>query len=241
MTTAFQAASDAGCVREHNEDRWNAQEEAGIFVVADGMGGHAAGEVAARICVEALPVLLHQAAASRAEQFCAEQLQAAIVKTSRRVREAAQNPEFGGMGAALVALWVEPASDGCRAYIGHLGDCRAYLWRDGQLEALTRDHSLVELMLQSGDLTPEAALTHPSRHQITQFCGMDGTALPDVRELQLRPGDKVLLCSDGVCNELDEAQLSRLCAQEAAATAIVQAALEAGGRDNATALIVSFD
>lgn len=234
MMLSFEAASDAGRVREDNEDRWNARAEAGLFVVADGMGGHLGGEVAAQICVEVLPVLLLKSM----QQPLLEQLCGALIETSQRVHQAAQNPEFAGMGAALVALWIQPESG--QACIAHLGDSRAYLWRDGQLEPLTRDHSLVELMIQSGDLTPEAALNHPARHQVTQFCGMDGQASPDARELQLQPGDRVLLCSDGVCRELSDAQLARLCGEDEAAAAIVQAAVEAGGRDNATALVVTL-
>ena len=208
-----------------------------LFVVADGMGGHAAGEVAAQIVVEALPQALREQLAARPEVEPAAILYSALVTTSKAVSDEAVRSDLIGMGAVVVALWIY----GDAAFIGHLGDCRAYLMNSEQIELLTRDHSLVELLIESGDITPQEAKTHPSRHQITRFCGMSGGVLPEVSPIDLPANGRILLCSDGVTNELSDDELRQLCAGEieSSASHIVAAAVEAGGRDNATAMVVN--
>lgn len=252
ISFTFSGASETGRVRAQNEDCFGIDEELGLFVVADGMGGHAAGEIASRIAVQVLPRLLRDALSQQPDGAPETLLKNAMREVSERIREAAQKPEFAGMGATLVALWVASRGDSTRGasegqtpsvVIAHLGDSRAYLGREGRLELLTRDHSLVELMIESGDLTPQEAATHPSRHQVTRFCGMDGEALPDARSVEIRSGDRFLFCTDGVINELDEDKIASLMgAHEYSCIAqnVVAASVEAGGRDNATAVCVCF-
>lgn len=232
----WSAASNAGKVRANNEDRWGVDEALQLFLVADGMGGHAAGEVAAQIVVETLPRALREQVAAHPEAQSADVLHGALVKTSQAVTEEARQTDLVGMGATVVVFWVNQGA----ALVGHLGDSRAYLWGQEQIELLTRDHSLVELLVESGDITPQEAQTHPMRHQITRFCGMSGEALPEVRSVELPIGARILLCCDGVTNELSDDELKQLCAGEyqESANRIVASAVEAGGRDNATALII---
>ena len=248
----FHGTSETGRVREQNEDCFGVDEEMGLFVVADGMGGHAAGEIAAQIAVQVLPRLLRDKVSEQpdgaAEISREAMLQNAMREVSERIRDAAQKPEFAGMGATCVALWVHPSTTKSTSEasitVAHLGDSRAYLWREGAFQRLTRDHSLVELMIESGDLTPQEAVNHSSRNQVTRFCGMDGEALPDVFETEVKNGDRFLLCTDGVVRELDHEKLALLMGvheYSCAAQNIVAAAVEAGGRDNATALCLCFD
>lgn len=237
-----EAASDAGRVRETNEDRFGIDDR-GLWIVADGLGGHVAGEVAAQIAVETLGENLEKELAGASDSELASvsaleiALQRALQATSRHAFEMSQeNREWTGMGATVVALWIV----GNRAFVAHLGDSRAYLWRD-ELMKITTDHSLIELLVESGDLTREESKTHPMRHQITRFCGMEGEALADASSREVQNGDAFLLCSDGVSNELGDEELVQLLASQATAAQIVAAAVEAGGRDNATALIVRVE
>lgn len=228
-----EAASDVGRMRASNEDRFGVDEAHALFVVADGMGGHVAGEVAAQIVVDSLGAALGDARKNASPSEAA--LQEALERVSDSVfARSSENPEWSGMGTTAVALWIVDN----QAYVAHLGDSRAYLWRDGSLRPLTRDHSLVELLLESGDISSEQAETHPMRHQITRFCGMKSTPTADVSRHELRASDLFLLASDGVTGELSDLALAQLLQKDATAQAIVSAAVEAGGRDNATAVIV---
>ena len=202
------------------------------------MGGHAAGEVAAQIVVDTLPEALREQLAARPNAEPAAILYSALAATSKAVSDEAIRSDLIGMGAVVVALWIHEDA----AFVGHLGDCRAYLWSEEKIELLTRDHSLIELLVESGDITPQEAKTHPSRHQITRFCGMNGEVLPEVSPIDLPVSGRILLCSDGITNELSDDELRQLCAGEveSSASRVVAAAVDAGGRDNATAMVVNW-
>ncbi len=227
-----------GKIRANNEDRWGTDEQLQLFIVADGMGGHVAGEVAAQIVVETLPVALREQLAARPDATPAAALHAALFATSQAVTNHARQSDLVGMGATVVALWIHEDA----VFVGHLGDCRAYLRGDAGIERLTRDHSLVELLVESGDITLQEAQTHPMRHQITRFCGMSGEPLPEVRPVELPERGRILLCSDGITNELNDDELNQLCAGDylELANHIVAAAVAAGGRDNATAMVAEW-
>lgn len=242
--TALRCAglSDQGRVREGNEDRWSADVGLGLFVVSDGMGGLPAGEVAAEIVVTTLPTLIathFDTAADLAAPETGQQLGTVLAELSAQVR--ARNPDAphrAGMGATAVVALVRQAT----ALIAHLGDSRAYLWRANSLQRLTSDHSLAQALLDSGVITEQEAAEHPARHQLARYLGMDGEALAEVRSLTLRPADRLLLCSDGLTNMLDDARIQLIINDHAnpehTCRALVDAANEAGGTDNITALVV---
>ncbi len=241
-TLTYHGLTDTGKVRPHNEDRWLADPGQGLFVVADGMGGQAAGALAASIVVETLRRLLQQridGATNLAEPEACARLREILSALSARLRQESQG-QMGrsGMGSTVVVALLR----GRQALIGHLGDSRAYLLRQEKLERLTRDHSVTQLLLDHGEITASEALDHPARGQLTRYVGMEGEALPDVRFLELGPEDRLLLCTDGLSGMLSDddlrAQLNRRSAPEEVCRNLVSAANEAGGKDNITALVV---
>lgn len=237
--------SDTGLIRPRNEDRCGAFENtsgAHLFVVADGMGGHRGGATASRIAVDSLATALTQAETdSGSSDVSGAWLTSAIRATNREVYAAAANDaELNGMGTTLVAVLVAASGD---AWVAHVGDSRAYLLRNGVLEALTEDHSVVAEMLRRGLITPEEAESHPRRNEILRSVGIEPDVEPELSELDLRPGDRVLLCSDGLCGVVPAADLEQLLAAQAPAQAvesIVEAANERGGPDNVTAVIAEI-
>ena len=186
--------SDTGRVRPHNEDTCGTFESRGarLLVVADGMGGHRGGATASRLAVESLERSL-----AETNELSGDWLAAAIRKANREVHgRSEQEPGLRGMGTTLVAVLISP--DG-RAWVGHVGDSRAYRLRGDTFEALTEDHSVVAEMIRRGVITPTEAIIHPRRNEILRSVGVEADCQPDVAELELAPGDRVLLCSDGLC------------------------------------------
>ncbi len=245
MKINYAGLSDPGLVRERNEDRWYASARQGLFLVTDGMGGEHAGALASKIVVEVLPPLLREGLRgieSLANPKAREHLLAAVAELSEKVRSESQGrPGLDGMGATVVLALIRRR----QALIGHLGDSRAYLLRQGRLQQLTRDHSLVQSLIDCGELTPEQAAVHPGRGQLTRHIGMRGEALPEARWLELSAGDLLLLCSDGLSGPVSEVEMLRLFRQrlplEITCQRLIEAALAAGGVDNITSLIVSCD
>ncbi len=142
------------------------------------------------------------------------------------------------MGATVALAWLRETG----AHLAHLGDSRIYLFREAQLQQLTEDHSVIALLLRSGEITPEEAQTHPARGQLSRYVGMDGEVYPDVQTVQLQAGDRLLLCSDGLTNMIPNTQIAQLLQVNAevlaACQALVHAANTAGGTDNITVLVV---
>jgi PPM family protein phosphatase len=234
--------SDRGRVREHNEDRWSADADLGLFIVSDGMGGRPAGEVASEAVVATLPALLTThfgPAPDLAAQDATQRLSRALTELSTNLREGNQDtPRLAGMGATAVVALVSHAT----ALIAHVGDSRAYLWRDLSLHRLTRDHSLVQGLLDAGAITEQQAADHPARGQLTRYIGMVGEMLPDARRVTLRPADRLLLCSDGLTTMLDDARIAAIlngCPDpHHTCRTLIEAANDAGGTDNITVLVV---
>jgi protein phosphatase len=245
--TTSAGLSDRGRVRPQNDDRWFADDRRGLFIVADGMGGGPAGGVAAQIVVDALPTLVEQrlagAAASSLETAEAVPAVEAILEhLSDRLRaETRGQPGLEGMGTTVVMLLVR----GGQALIAHMGDSRAYLCRHGRLARLTRDHSLVQLLIDCGEITPEQAAGHPARGQVTRFVGMPEAALPEARLVPLAPGDRLLLCTDGLSGMVSDAKLLAILDETPegakACQRLIAEANEAGGNDNITALVVTLE
>jgi PPM family protein phosphatase len=240
----FGAASDMGKVRQNNEDAWLADAEAGVFILADGMGGQQAGELASRMVVEVLPKLLAQRVGRlfrprpRALRYW---LPRVLAELSYGVWQASHaHATLRGMGSTVVLALVR---DG-RVHVAHLGDSRAYLLRRGVLLRLTDDHSVVAMLLRAGAISPEEALVHPSRGAITRFVGMEQPVPADICTLELRAGDRLLLCSDGLTDMLGEPDLAELLTAhdpQRAANALVATANAAGGFDNITAVVVEWE
>jgi protein phosphatase len=242
-TIAFAGLTDRGRVREQNEDRWFADPRLGLYLVSDGMGGTLAGGLAAQIVVEALPPLLGRSLegiADLASLEARDRVLATLVELSDRIRQESKGqPGLDGMGATVVLALIRAH----HAWVAHMGDSRAYLLREGTLEPLTRDHSIVRLLIDHGDISPEEAAHHPSQGQLTRHVGMAREALPEIRPLELHPGDRLLLCSDGLTVMLGDEEVRAILVQSAtpdeACRRLIAAANESGGRDNITALVAS--
>jgi protein phosphatase len=228
------AGTDTGRQRRANEDSLLAIDP--LFVVADGMGGAQAGEVASRIAVESFQLGL--ADSTRPELELAELARAA----NARIHELSHsNAEQAGMGTTLTAAYVGEHD----VAIAHVGDSRAYCLRDGQLLRLTDDHSLVDELLRQGRLTPEEAVEHPQRSVITRALGPEGTVEVDTRSFAARAGDVYLLCSDGLTTMISEEKIAgTLLAHPRlrdAGEALIAAANDAGGRDNVTVVLIRLE
>jgi protein phosphatase len=243
VTLAIEHAglSDRGLVREENEDSWWVAPEEDLFLVSDGMGGHAGGAVASKIVVEVLPELLRKRLAGVGDLETPEarkQVEGAIAELSRQIREQTRDaPDLRGMGATVVLAMLRDT----RALVAHLGDSRAYLLREGRLRQLTRDHTVVQLLLDAGEIEPGEAAHHPARGQLTRCVGMEGEPLPDLMLLDLEPGDRLLFCTDGLTGMLGDGKiadlLGRVSESDEACRSLVEAANQAGGQDNVTVVV----
>ena len=229
------AATDVGRVRSMNQDQLLVAPN--LFAVADGMGGHAAGEVAAATALEAL----QEAVAASGAPVPDALVQAAQAANRAIWEQAGANPEYRGMGTTLVAMAMVPDGDTSRLAIVNVGDSRVYRLAGDQFGQLTVDHSEVQELVLSGAITPEQARIHPRRNIVTRALGSDFVVRPDHWLLPPLAGDRYLVCSDGLTGELtDEEILPLLSAgnQQEAAAALVAAADEAGGHDNTTVIVV---
>jgi protein phosphatase len=233
------AHSDVGRVRTVNQDAALASERLHLFAVADGMGGHRGGEVASELALQAL-----SSATGDQELGSADALVDAVLDANDRVFDQSRNdPDLFGMGTTLCALaLVGGGTPEERLVIANVGDSRAYLLQQGELAQLTVDHSLVQDMVRGGHLTPDEAVNHPKRNIVTRALGIEPDVLVDFWERDAVPGDRYLLCSDGLFNEVPEpriaATLRRLADPDAAARDLVQQANAGGGRDNVTCVVV---
>ncbi|TMK44894.1 MAG: Stp1/IreP family PP2C-type Ser/Thr phosphatase [Actinobacteria bacterium] len=230
MRVTAAAATDVGLVREGNEDSY--LTEGPLFAVADGMGGHRGGEVASQLAVETLEKLFKEGAGDLPDQ---------VQEANRVVFErSVLDRKVAGMGTTLTAALVE----GDRVRLAHVGDSRAYLLRDGTLRLLTEDHTLVHRMVSEGEISKEEAETHPQRSVLTRALGVDTVVDVDDDSLQVRPGDRLLLCTDGLTSMVSEDEIEEVLRTvpdpREAAQRLVRMANEAGGVDNTTVVILDF-
>jgi protein phosphatase len=226
--------TDPGRVRRRNEDAFVSAPP--LFAVADGMGGAQAGEVASRLAAAAFHDY-HEADALDPEA----RLRSIIQEANRRIyARASTDPHASGMGTTITAA----LASGARVAVGHVGDSRAYLVRDGKLEQLTQDHSLVADLVRSGRLTPEEAEIHPQRSVITRALGTDSAVLVDSFSIEAKAGDVYLLCSDGLTTMLDEETVQRIVLEtqdlQEVAKRLVEAANHNGGEDNVTVVLFAL-
>jgi PPM family protein phosphatase len=229
------ARTDVGRVRQGNEDSYMVHEP--LFAVADGMGGHQGGEVASNLALEALGRVAGEPAP---DGDTAPRLAEVVRDANRAVlQRASGDPALSGMGTTLTAVL---AGTGTRIHIAHVGDSRAYLLRDGELSQLTRDQTVVQRLVDEGRITAEEAEIHPQRSILTNALGVDQDIEVDEASYELRIGDRLLLCSDGLSGMVPEEQIKRILQEhedpQAACDALVEAANQAGGQDNITSVVL---
>lgn len=249
MSHQVHGATDVGRRRESNEDQFLVDSEIGVYAVADGMGGHAAGEIASELAIETLSAALRregwpngggEGTDQERKTRTARSIRQAIGEANSRICESVEDhPERKGMGTTLVAL----AISGNSAIIGHVGDSRAYLVRDGRLIRLTSDHSWVNEQVKLGLLSAEDAQRHPWRNIVTRALGNRAEVDVDLMEQPMEPGDLFLLCSDGLNTMLRDGEIHTILERtaqgpEQACNELIAAANARGGEDNITVVVV---
>lgn len=235
ISTNWGSATDAGLVRDHNEDSFLAQFP--VFLVADGMGGRAAGEVASGLT----SIRFRELAGSN--EITVDEVGRALVEANERVLDqSGQVEQLEGMGTTAVGLVHVLDRDQGLWFIFNVGDSRLYRWFDGSLQQVTTDHTEVQELIELGSITSEEAKVHPLRHVITRAIGTDESVDPDIWLLPPVPGERFLLCSDGLTGEVSDADIGEVLSTErdptTAAIRLVERAVAAGGHDNITVVVV---
>ena len=234
MKLKWGASTDVGMVRQQNEDSFLAEET--LFVVADGMGGHNAGEVASALAVTTLK------AGARLGIDTTEDFRELVQQANSAIYTASLDDSTqSGMGTTVTALSIVEGEEP-RVLVANVGDSRAYLWRSGALSRLSVDHSYVQELVNEGIITPEAARVHPRRNIVTRALGIDRSVMVDVFTHFVRTGDRIVLCSDGLVDEVADIEIARVLGQhtdpQETAEALVMVANTNGGRDNTTVIVV---
>jgi len=232
----YALASDVGSVRENNEDSARALPERSIFVVADGMGGHVAGEVASRVAIEAFLQSIEQEARPRRIKDALTMMHSAALSANEAVYTTAQERGLMGMGTTLTGVLIQ----GRTACIAHVGDSRFYLV-GRKLRVVTQDHTMTHLMVQSGILSEADAASHPERHVLTQAVGTARSIEPDVFQTRIPRGSRLLLCTDGLHDVVPPDEIRAEASSEnleKGAHALIEAAKAYGGPDNITVILV---
>lgn len=249
--------TDQGCVRDSNQDSFLLHEAGGLYVVADGMGGHAGGEIASSLAVRSIYEVyttvddpeatvadygLYPGGVVQNEQgLIFEKLRYAINRASQAIQhESLRRPGTRGMGTTVVLL----AVDGTNAYIGHAGDSRCYLIRPDGIRRMTRDHTWVADQIRAGLITEEQAAVSQFRNLLTRSVGLESRVNSDVTMRRLEPGDRFMLCSDGLHGVVSDAEIYRIVLNHSPRLAVeklILLARERGGPDNITSLVVAFE
>jgi protein phosphatase len=240
MKRLFTGLTDPGLIRSVNQDAYYIDPDGRFFIVADGMGGHAGGQEASRIATEAIQ--RHLAAHWLTDESAAVLLETALLKANQAIlQDQSSHPERSDMGTTAVVLIVRDEQFWC----AHIGDSRLYRLRGPKIEQITEDHTWVAKAMKGGDITPEQARQHPWRHVLSQCLGREDLRQMDIQPVDVQTGDRLLLCSDGLTEELSDhsiaSHLKSIRAAEKAAIALINAAKDKGGRDNITVVIVTID
>jgi protein phosphatase len=239
----FASASDTGRARSNNEDSVVVDEAAALAVLADGMGGYNAGEVASGMVTSFIKAelgrWLSEASAQATDSDVRRAMDICVDNANRAIFNAANsNPQYAGMGTTLVVAVLRDT----RLLLGHIGDSRCYRWRDSELSQITRDHSLLQEQIDAGLITPEQAAVSNHKNLVTRAVGVEDTVLLETHLHTVAPGDWLVLCSDGLSDMIDDRQLAAVLRQNEslpdAAHALVRAANEAGGRDNISVILI---
>jgi protein phosphatase len=240
MKGRFTGLTDPGLIRTVNQDDYHIDPDGRFFIVADGMGGHAGGQEASKLATEAIQAHLDEHWQS---QVASEELiEQAFYKANQSIFQDQQNhPERSDMGTTAVVVMFRQD----RPLVAHVGDSRLYRLRQSKLEQITEDDTWVARATKAGDITPEQARIHPWRHVLSQCLGRKDLQQVEVQSLDVQPGDRLLLCTDGLTEELSDdliaSNLQPSLKSEQAAAFLVEAAKEKGGRDNITVLIVEIE
>jgi len=253
MRILCEARSDVGRKRKGNEDSLFLNPDHRLYVVADGMGGHAAGEVASRVAVDAINEFVTLTGGNQeitwpfglddSISYEGNRLKTAIRQANRKVLEATrESAEYEGMATTVAAVLV----DADVANLAHVGDSRIYLWSGERILLLTSDHSWVNEQIQSGVISPEQARNHPLRNVVTRALGGRADLVVDVQSRQMAAGDVLLLCSDGLTTMIGDEDIARILGEAGgdiarAATTLVAEANERGGEDNITVVLLKFE
>jgi protein phosphatase len=252
MKIAYQALTDVGRKRKGNEDSLIVNPEQGLFVVADGMGGHAAGEVASKVAVDSINEFVCLTGGDdeitwpfgldEGISYDGNRLKTAVRYANRKVLEAVkEKAEYEGMATTVAAALV----DGATVNLAHVGDSRVYLFRDGELSQLTSDHSWVNEQLQSGVISMDQARSHPLRNVVTRALGGRADLQVDMQCHTMQPGDLLLMCSDGLTTMVPDSEIARVLGEangdiQAAAARLLAEANARGGEDNTTVVLLQF-
>jgi PPM family protein phosphatase len=252
MKIAYQALTDVGRKRKGNEDSMIANPEQRLFVVADGMGGHAAGEIASKVAVDSINEFVCLTGGDdeitwpfgldEGISYDGNRLKTAVRYANRKVLEAVkEKAEYEGMATTVAAVLV----DGSTANLAHVGDSRVYLYRAAELQQLTSDHSWVNEQLQSGIISAEQARSHPLRNVVTRALGGKVDLQVDMQAQPMEAEDILLVCSDGLTTMVSDEEIARVLAEargdiEAGASGLVAEANARGGEDNITVVLLQF-
>jgi len=235
--------TDIGAVRDNNEDAWSVDVEFGCYIVSDGMGGALAGEVASDMVANQLPGILKRELPDVIDDIGSDEVRTRLFKALAVINDmvcerSEKDPKCAGMGATLVMVLVR----GCQAMVVHAGDSRAYLVRNNEMSLLTKDHNMLQVLLDEGVLTPEEAVGHPAGSELLCDVGMPDGMFADVLYFDMEANDKILLCSDGLNGVIPDEQirhiLNKNMSLEKISQELIYAALEGGGHDNITALVM---
>lgn len=241
MKSVYSGLTDVGLLRTVNQDAFYIDPEGRFFIVADGMGGHAGGQEASWIAAQAIRHYLESFWDS--SEPSSDLLKASLLQANAAILEDQQiHPERSDMGTTIVVLVLR---DGEAAWCAHIGDSRLYRLRDANLEQITEDHTWVAQAIRFGEITPDLARMHPWRHVLSQCLGREDLYYLDIQPVPVKPGDRLLLCSDGLTEELSDpmilTHLQSISDCEKATASLVNAAKDQGGRDNITVVIVALD
>jgi serine/threonine protein phosphatase PrpC len=243
MTIELFAAVDPGRARSNNEDSVALDDAVSLAVLADGMGGYNAGEVASNMATgfirTELGRWLREASSQATEAEVRRAMDICVDNANRAIFNAANsNPQYAGMGTTLVVAVFR----GNRLLVGHVGDSRAYRLREGRLQQITRDHSLLQEQIDAGLITPEQAAFSANKNLVTRAVGVEDTVLLETHPHDVQPGDTYLMCSDGLSDMLDDASIAQLLqandSLDATGRALIDAANDAGGKDNISVILV---
>ncbi|HEU4458878.1 MAG TPA: Stp1/IreP family PP2C-type Ser/Thr phosphatase [Methylibium sp.] len=242
----FASATDTGRARSNNEDSVIVDANAALAVLADGMGGYNAGEVASGMVTSFIKAelgrWLAEASAQATDSDVRRAMDICVDNANRAIFNAANsNPQYAGMGTTLVVAVLRDT----RLLLGHIGDSRCYRWRAGELVQITRDHSLLQEQIDAGLITPEQAAVSNHKNLVTRAVGVEDTVLLETHLHEVQPGDWLLMCSDGLSDMVDDPRIASVLASseslQDAAQALVQTANEAGGRDNISVILASAE
>ncbi|MEO1589723.1 MAG: PP2C family serine/threonine-protein phosphatase [Cyanobacteria bacterium J06632_22] len=241
MQRYYSGLTDPGLLRSSNQDAYYIDPDGRFFIVADGMGGHAGGQEASRLATDVIQTYLNQQwTSSRTSQ---DLLRDALIKANEAIlKDQAAHPERADMGTTAVVLMFRDGEQ--EPWCGHVGDSRLYRLRGPKLHQVTEDHTWVARAIREGELTVEQSKHHPWRHVLSQCLGREDLLQIDVQAFEVKGGDRLLLCSDGLTEELSDAlitsHLKSIRACTAAAESLVDAAKERGGRDNITVVVLAL-